>query len=254
MAHVHELNTIIAMYLPELRKYIGQVDRFIAVSQLVRDELVERWGVPLDRITVVYEFSEVGKSPAASKQPIKDKMVVGGSGLVHWRKGHDLFIQVAHCLRREHPDVPAKFVWVGRLDAQHKIIVQADLERSGFTDRVQFVGELEDPLPAFREMDVILLTSREDPFPLVCIEVGMLGTPLLCFQGATGIPEVLADGGGFVVPYLDVSAMADHIAALWHDSNLRMFHSEKARAVFSKFTPEDRCPPIGTLIDEMLQG
>jgi glycosyltransferase involved in cell wall biosynthesis len=64
------------------------------------------------------------------------------------------------------------------------------------------------------EYDVFALTSREDCFPLVCLTAAELGTPVVCFDTG-GIPEMLARcDGGRTVPYPDVVAMADAVAAI----------------------------------------
>lgn len=52
------------------------------------------------------------------------------------------------------------------------------------------------------------MTSREDPFPLVSIEVGLLGKPIISFEKAVGTNEILQDAGGFIVPYLSIEDMA----------------------------------------------
>ena len=100
----------------------------------------------------------------------------------------------------------------------------------------------------FNDFDVFLMTSREDPFPLVCIEVGMLGIPIICFDGATGSQEIINQGGGVVVPYLDTDAMAKQIQTYFLDRNLLKDHGEKNKALFSKLSPEHLCPQIWELL------
>ena len=58
------------------------------------------------------------------------------------------------------------------------------------------------------------------PFPLVCIEAGYLGKPIICFDNAGGIPEMLAEGGGKVVDYLDNEAMADAVIEYYSDRDM----------------------------------
>ena len=63
----------------------------------------------------------------------------------------------------------------------------------------------------FAAFDAFALTSREDSFPLTCLEAASLGVPVLCFAGAGGEPEFVEQDAGFVVPYLDVEAMAERV-------------------------------------------
>ena len=61
--------------------------------------------------------------------------------------------------------------------------------------------------------DLLALTSREDPCPLVNMEAMESGLPVVAFDGAGGAPEVLGDAG-VCVPYLDVAAMAAAVREL----------------------------------------
>ena len=56
--------------------------------------------------------------------------------------------------------------------------------------------------PYYLAADLLVLTSREDPCPLVNMEAMESSLPVVAFQGAGGAPEVLADAG-ICVPYLE---------------------------------------------------
>jgi glycosyltransferase involved in cell wall biosynthesis len=64
------------------------------------------------------------------------------------------------------------------------------------------------------------LPSREDPFPLVCLEAAAFEKPILCFENAGGMPEFVEEDAGFVVPYLDVEVMCQRVAQLHDDPQL----------------------------------
>ena len=97
-----------------------------------------------------------------------------------------------------------------------------------------------NPLPEnyFKNFDVFLLTSREDPFPLVAIEVGKSGIPIICFENATGTSEILINGGGFIVPYIDIVSIAEKLILYYNDEALRKRDGELNKVNFSIFTPE----------------
>ena len=242
--HVHEMQTIIREYVPAFAQLALRVDLFIAGSGLVRDELVDLWGVEPDRVEVVHEFTRIGAVGPVMPAGQGAMLHVGASGTAHWRKGDDLFIQLALHMRKHHPTVPVHFTWVGFMSHRQQGILEGDLRKTGLGDHVRFIGATQDPQDTYTSFDLFALTSREDPFPLVCIEVGMLGRPILCFDKATGTAEVLNQGGGQVVPYLDVGAMADAIAAYHHDRSRLQRDGERAKELFSRFTPELQCPAI----------
>ncbi|MEO8588908.1 MAG: glycosyltransferase family 4 protein [Flavobacteriales bacterium] len=244
LAHVHELNVVMATSVSKLGQYLDRIDHFIAASGLVKEHLEQHWQVTSSRIDVVHEFSSISGPLPAPWQDRPHILEVGGAGTVHWRKGDDVFIQVARYLRDHYPDVPAQFTWVGMIGSKQAAIVRGDLEKMGLLDRVRFVGEREDPVGFFRAMDVFLLPSREDPFPLVCIEMGMLGRPIICFDRATGIAEVVRLGGGAIVPYLNIEAMAEKVADYHTDRERMRADGAAAHELFSRFTADRQCPLI----------
>ena len=242
IAHVHELEVIIKQHKISI-SIINSIDRFIAVSNLVKSNLQEMFSLNQERIDVVYEFSKI----EINKELVKNstnKFIVGGSGFVHWRKGHDLFIQVARYLSENHKNIKIEFCWVGSISEREEEIIKADLKKMNLLDKVKFVGKHNNPEQFFNQFDVFLMTSREDPFPLVCIEVGMLGKPIICFDKATGTQEMLESGGGKIVPYLSIEKMANAILEYYNEKDLLEKDSIMIKDIFSVFDPEHQCPKI----------
>ena len=53
------------------------------------------------------------------------------------------------------------------------------------------------------------MTSREDPFPLVNLEMGLNGSPVLCFGGTGGSEEIVIKENIF--KYFDILSMAKRV-------------------------------------------
>jgi glycosyltransferase involved in cell wall biosynthesis len=248
IAHIHELNTTIREYLPNFNEYIPHIDSFISVSKLVMQHLNSDWHINPLQNHLVYAFSD---KEAHKDESLKKVFQVGASGMVSSRKGDDLFIQVANYIKIRYPEIKIKFTWVGQIYNRQRNLIEADLEKTNLKDTVFFVGEQSKPENYFKKFDIFLLTSREDPFPLVCIEVGKMGIPIICFEEATGIAEVLVDGGGFIVPYLDIVAMAEKLVLYYKDSVLRDKDGGLNRVNFSKFTTENMGKKIFNCIESV---
>ncbi|GGD14213.1 hypothetical protein GCM10011335_16240 [Aureimonas glaciei] len=78
-------------------------------------------------------------------------------------------------------------------------------------------SELEE---LYLAADMMILSSRLDPFPNVAIDAFHAGLPLLCFEQTTGIAEYLSrdpDLKELAVPYLDVEAAANVVVKLAKD-------------------------------------
>ena len=232
ITHVHELEYWILhrMDPANLEQNRRFTSHFVAVSDAVREFLVNQLGIDRDRIDLVYEFVPVDslrrtEMPSRVRERLgvpKNAFVVGGAGTTDWRKAPDLFVQLAAVVRRDRPDQVVHFVWVG---GEHQgarfAALWHDVTRAGVADRVHFVGIQPNPLDYFDAFDVFALTSREDPFPLVCLEAASAGKPIVCFDLSGGAREFVEHDAGMVVPYLDLNAMAGAIRRLSDDPQLR---------------------------------
>jgi glycosyltransferase involved in cell wall biosynthesis len=100
--------------------------------------------------------------------------VIGAISSLVWRKGADIFVQVARIILETAPDT--YFIWVGGSpdSYEYKEMVR-DIPLMGLGHHVLFVGGKSDLKGHYESFDVFLLTSREDPFPLVCLEAVILG-------------------------------------------------------------------------------
>ncbi len=67
-------------------------------------------------------------------------------------------------------------------------------------------------------------TSRLDPLPNVAIDAICEGLPVIAFNGAGGIPEMLIDAGlgqDLVVSHLDTQQMAENLEVILLNDDLR---------------------------------
>lgn len=228
LGHVHELEFALGRSLPaEEAALLAQPDRYVAVSNAVADNLVANHHIDRELVAVCHGFvdDEVPRT-AETANALRARLgipaevpVVGAMGDLIWRKGPDLFVQLAAAV----PD--AHFVWVGGRTGQGRWAeVAHDVASAGLDERVHLVGEQDRPVDWHRLFDVFVLTSREDPFPLVLLEAAQVGTAAVAF-GRGGAPELLAPPGaqpaGLLIEPLDLVAMADAVRALLADADRR---------------------------------
>lgn len=264
LVHIHELEYALERSLPRGEEgLLRRPDRYIAVAQVVADNLVEHHGIEPGKIAVRHGFVDDRRAAAvAAPADLRQRLgiptrapVVGAVGDLIWRKGPDVFLQVAAAVGGSGEAAP-HFVWVGGSgrsamyrEARH------DLSALGLDGRVHMVGEQEHPGDWYELFDVLALTSREDPFPLAMLEAAQAGTPVVSFaQG--GAPEfLLAEGGdvGVVVPMLDVATMASTIDGLLADTARRVALGERAaERVRGAFVTSVVAPRLLAEIEELL--
>lgn len=249
IVHVHELEGEIQRTVKDLQAYADKVNSWIAVSNLVKQNLISRHNISEQKINVIYEFTKI-LIPPVDKRKISGNFVVGGSGKFGYRKGGDLFLQVAGIVQEYYPLSEVEFIWVGVIPDSEKTNLELELKKLELKN-IKFVGEVENPELYFQDFDVFLLTSREDPFPLVCIEAGMLAKPIICFQGATGIAEVIKDKGGFIVPHEGIKIMAEKIMDYKNNPKKLQLNGKYNRLEFSKFTSKQIAPSIFHLLEKL---
>ena len=151
--------------------------------------------------------------------------VVIGLGTVQLRKGVDLFLECAHKVSKLKSKVPIRFVWFGhgynvKLDGDYSVYLHDQMKRSGIEQMCAITHETDQLDHVYETADLLFLSSRLDPLPLVSQDMMAHGKPVLCFEKATGLAEFLKDEptvGSCVLDYMDVEGAASRIVGLAND-------------------------------------
>jgi glycosyltransferase involved in cell wall biosynthesis len=227
LCHVHEMAFIANQVCPEPIRTQGlkTVARFIAVSEPV-ELLLKNFGVDDARIAKIPEFFSISEAThKSSKDAVREQLglprgvfLVCGAGSMSWRKGTDYFLLVAMRVRSRMPDAKIHFVWLGDAESSlFKTQTEHDRNLLGLADTVSMPGSVTESHKYIAAADVFALTSREDPFPLVALEAGSLGLPVVCFEGRVGSTAFVDQQSGKVVPYADVEGFASALIEFYRD-------------------------------------
>lgn len=184
-------------------------DRVIAVSNLTRNIVIEKYGVPADKVVTVHNavrFAE--KESEAPERGVSDKIVTF-LGRITFQKGPDYFVEAAAKVLKRVPNV--RFVMAGSGDMMNHIIRR--VARLGIADRFHFTGFLrgEDVHRMFQLSDVYVMPSVSEPFGISPLEAMKSNVPVIISK-QSGVAEVL--DYAVKVDYWDVDAMADAIYGL----------------------------------------
>ncbi|MFB9292791.1 glycosyltransferase family 4 protein [Persicitalea jodogahamensis] len=237
----HELQMSVATYSePESLKFLlARCRHLIAVSKAVAHFYVKEYHFPPGKVSTFTLINTLdirqriaSVDPKILQQELNlpdDAIVIGGCGNAEWRKGNDIFNLVAREVIERLPEKPIYFVWVGAGDSQPFYeLIKFDIERFGLADRIRLIPPTPRALDIMTRFDLFLLSSREDPYPLVVLEAALLQKPIVCFDQAGGAPELVESDAGEVVKYLDVHAAADAVISLIENKDLRLRKGKKA--------------------------
>lgn len=187
-------------------RVLAKAARVAAISRFTAG-LVERCGVPADRIEIVYPACDVEVFRPRPVDPNLQTKLLGGRaggrviltiGNLVARKGHDMVIRALPDVRRAVPDVT--YLIVG--DGPYRAELERLAEALGVRDHVVFAGRADDAELAsiYALADVFVMASRErreendvEGFGLVYLEAAGCGKPAIGGRSG-GVPEAIQEG------------------------------------------------------------
>jgi len=171
----------------------------IANSKLVRDDVCARYGVPAERVEVIYNGVDLEKFHPrlrANSAALRASLGCEEHGLVYLflgkgfaRKGLERLLRAFAQLVQSDPR--ARLWVVGRDSSQPRY---EELARSlDIAAQVQFLGERADPQSLLAAADVHVLPTHYDSFAFTVLESLAVGTPVIT-TAAAGAAELLTPG------------------------------------------------------------
>lgn len=217
LIYVHEEGDALRVLPPDCIEALNtRFDRLLSVSDSAATDLAEL-GVPGERIAVLPPVVDVGPEVPPADRTSNHVPLVIGCGEAGWRKGADLFTDVAHRTIRQRS---AHFEWAGRRSRPFARILDHDAAALGLDQKLRWLGELDDLSDLYRRADLLLMTSREDPQPLVPLEAAGHGVATVGFE-VGGLRYLGRRNMVATVPYPDTAALAALIVDLLDDSQRR---------------------------------
>jgi glycosyltransferase involved in cell wall biosynthesis len=130
-------------------------------------------------------------------------------------------------------------MWVGKIQNSGLIQRAAKL---GLTN-VDSTGEVSDPVSEYARFDVLLMSSWEDPCPLVVFEAMALGKPVVCFANSGGAQEQLGEAG-VVIEDFSPDKAAEALLRLAEEPARRAQIGRALKERVRSFTGERQIPKI----------
>ena len=234
------------------------VDRFIAVSHANAKYLVEHKGLPVRKIRVIQNGSDLSRFNPAHVAPdgMREELGIAPADAVllvaarlEPQKGHAVLLDAMPTVLREFPN--AKLVCLGEGVLRDQLEQQS--QRLGLQASLRFVGFRRNVDDWLALCDFTVLPSFYEGLPLVAVESLAAGRTMVA-SAVDGTPEVIVNGRtGITVPAGDSRALSEAICMLLRSHTLRDRLAEEGRAwVLERFTQERQVRETGELYLEAL--
>ncbi len=197
--------------------------RVIVASQMVKNEIIDLYGYPADRIDIVHngvpldKFRFDSELREKSREDLKLKpdqiaLLFAGSG---WERKGLLFAIQAMVLCKNRK---MRLLVAGRGNAAFYKTKRLRFWRE---EPVQFLGEVADLVSVYAAADIFILPTIYDPLSNACLEALACGLPVIT-TGSNGFSEIIEDAvhGSIVNHAGNLVGLRDAIR-FWSDPSRR---------------------------------
>jgi UDP-glucose:(heptosyl)LPS alpha-1,3-glucosyltransferase len=197
----------------------GGCRRVVTNSVLCRDQLLNAYPFPPERVRVIYNGVEHNRFHPGMREghrrAVRAALGIREDeiGLLYAshnfsRKGLTTVIQALALADRRFQLMVVGRGTPGRYDRLAR--------RLGVRDRLHFLGVVEDIEAYYGAADALVLPTRYDPFANVCLEAMACGLPVIT-TAANGAAEIIQGSrAGIVIPDPDdIQALAEALHDLW---------------------------------------
>lgn len=211
-------------YLPRrlVRRLYEETDSIIAVSNAVKESLLEYEGLHPEKIRTIYDMYDLGQY----HQPISSRghpTTFGIVGSLRALKGHIFFVQAARQVVEVCPET--RFLIYGEGELRQELARY--VESLSLQEKVVFMGSFDNRTNLVRvmaEIDILVSASLSEALSISVLEAMAFQKPVIATK-VGGVPEVVVDGEtGVLVPARDASALAEAMLTL-------LSSPERARAM-----------------------
>jgi UDP-glucose:(heptosyl)LPS alpha-1,3-glucosyltransferase len=213
----------------------GRVKRVIAISSMVKRDIISYFGFPEEKIAVVFNTVDLDRFHPSTRERLRDAkredlaiedgaIVLLFAGNNYRLKGLEPLLHALALLKKKSPQTVLRLIVLGRGQIW---LYRRQAERLGVAGNVLFLGPVTGMEPYYAASDIYVHPTFYDSCSLTVLEALASGLPVVTtrFNGASD--AILSEEGGKIVQDpANVEEIADAIA-YYFDEGRR----DKARVV-----------------------
>lgn len=208
--------------------------RILAVSEALREFLVNESKIPKERIDVVPDGVDISEYKAVKPFSVPDQIpVIGSMGRFEPLRGFSYFIKAAKTVVEAGHRVEFLIIGTGSEEKKLRELISV----LGLTEYFTFVAESVDYRKRIESMDIVVVCPIKEGFGMVALEAMACAKPVIA-SAVGGIYSIVKDGNtGILTPPRDSDGIAEKVISLLRNTDEAERLGENARAaVEEKFT------------------
>lgn len=232
-------------YIPFIKAMHRSCDKVVAISQFVKMAGMEAYGLPEEKIEVIYNGVDLNRFSEEGERSKKVPMELIFVGRLVREKGVHLLLEA---LKEVSDQIDCHTSIVGFGVEYENLVNQAiALQLDG---KVDFLGKRVDVQKLLQKADYFVHSAIcQEGFGITLVEAMACGKPCIAFRGGA-IPEIINDGvNGYIVEMGNVKALADAIIKAYGEYNTERYRkmSQNATESAQKYNIEDMVNKLESL-------
>ncbi len=160
-------------------------DKIVAISTEVRKDIVERYGLPENKVELIFNGIDLDKfSLNLKKVNEKDKIVMGSIGRLSEQKNFSLLFKALAVF----PDIDFECLIVGEGELRPRL--EREIVDLGLEKKVYLLGRKKDVQRFLSGLDFFVLPSKWEGLGLVLLEAGLSKLAVLA-SNTGGIKDII---------------------------------------------------------------
>jgi glycosyltransferase involved in cell wall biosynthesis len=231
-------------------------DHQIVISKSMLGDFI-KLGFPTERVSLIYNGLNPSNFEARFNRCLRQELgansnqvLIGMVSRISEKfKGHLVLINAFNELIKEFPNVRLAIIGDGSLRTKIEDKVQA----LGLRDYIHFTGNRQDISHIYAALDIVVLPSLREGFPVVLLEAMAAGKPIVA-TNVNGIPEAVVDGKtGILVSPNDVVSLINGIRELLLNKEKAAEMGRMGRIVVKeKFTSVEMAQKVKNLYIQLI--
>jgi glycosyltransferase involved in cell wall biosynthesis len=229
------------------RQGMMEADKVITVSNLTRKAVIEKYGIPPEKVQTVYNAVEpYHKDSKVSYSKGFSEKLVTYLGRITTQKGPEYFVDTAGRILKKVGNV--RFVMAGTGDMMAKMISR--VAKLKISDKFHFAGFLkgEDVYRMYRMSDVFVMPSVSEPFGISPLEAMQAGVPVIISR-QSGVSEILTSA--IKIDFWDIEAMSNAICGILKYPSVSKMLSENGREETGRIRWEESARNVRNVYKEL---